>query len=281
MSGVAQTPTCQQLTGRFTAEQAEAVTHLGELAMRTYRNRTAVLVSAATAALALSLTACGGDDGGTASAGTTDRAASAASSSSTTPVAQSGDKAPGGETQSSGQDAGEQGGDKAQSGGEQSGDTNQGSQSRSSQSRSDAPGNAPLCTAKGLKITAERQDGPPYTHLTLSAKNTSGARCEMKEYPHIHFLDNARGIVPPVAKSKPASPVVLEPGQSAYAAVRMSEGGRKETTETVKEFTVTLKANGGGMAVVKSPAAEGLSVNPQKWATGYWTPQLRNGADEF
>ncbi|ESU50084.1 hypothetical protein P376_1928 [Streptomyces sp. HCCB10043] len=103
----------------------------------------------------------------------------------------------------------------------------------------------------------------------------------MKEYPHIHFLDNARGIVPPVAKSKPQAPVILEPGQSAYAAVRMSEGGRKETTETVKEFTVTLKANGGGMAVVKSPAAEGLAVNPQKWATGYWTPELRNGADDF
>ncbi|NEE19346.1 DUF4232 domain-containing protein, partial [Streptomyces sp. SID7499] len=140
---------------------------------------------------------------------------------------------------------------------------------------------APLCTAKGLQITAERQDGPPYTHLTLSAKNTSGAGCEMKEYPHIHFLDNARGIVPPVAKSKPQTPVILEPGQSAYVAVRMSEGGRKENTETVKEFTVTLKANGGGMAVVKSPAPEGLSVNPQKWATGYWTTELRNGADDF
>ncbi|WP_405434956.1 DUF4232 domain-containing protein [Streptomyces anulatus] len=132
-----------------------------------------------------------------------------------------------------------------------------------------------------MQITAERQDGPPYTHLTLSAKNTSGAGCEMKEYPHIHFLDNARGIVPPVAKSKPQAPVILEPGQSAYVAVRMSEGGRKESTETVKEFTVTLKANGGGMAVVKSPAPEGLSVNPQKWATGYWTTELRNGADDF
>ncbi|BAG20608.1 hypothetical protein SGR_3779 [Streptomyces griseus subsp. griseus NBRC 13350] len=103
----------------------------------------------------------------------------------------------------------------------------------------------------------------------------------MREYPHIHFLDNARGIVPPVARSKPGAPVVLEPGQSAHVAVRMSEGGRKESTETVKEFTVTLKANGGGTAVVKSPAPEGLSVNPQKWATGYWTTELRNGADDF
>ncbi|MGW4357463.1 DUF4232 domain-containing protein [Streptomyces californicus] len=251
--------------------------------MRTYRNRTAVLVSAATAALALSLTACGGDDGGTKSAGPTDRTASAASSTSTTPVAQSGDKEQGGETQSGGEGAAEQIGGKSQGQGasQQGGGQGESAQSGSGSGTKAAKADTPLCTAKGLKITAERQDGPPYTHLTLSAKNTSGASCEMKEYPHIHFLDNARGIVPPVAKSKPASPVVLEPGQSAYVAVRMSEGGRKENTETVKEFTVTLKANGGGMAVVKSPVAEGLSVNPQKWATGYWTTELRNGADEF
>ncbi|WP_432024683.1 hypothetical protein [Streptomyces parvus] len=93
--------------------------------------------------------------------------------------------------------------------------------------------------------------------------------------------DNAPGIVPPFARSTPRAPVILEPGQSACAAVRMSEGGRKENTETVKEFTVTLKAHGGGMAVVKSPAAGGLAVNPQKGATGYWTPELRNGAGDF
>ncbi|MEV5579334.1 hypothetical protein AB0L39_12320 [Streptomyces parvus] len=86
--------------------------------------------------------------------------------------------------------------------------------------------------------------------------------------------DNAPGIVPPFARSTPQAPVILEPGQSACAAVRMSEGGRKENTET-------LKAHGRGMAVVKSPAAEGLAVNPQKWATGYWTPELRIGADDF
>ncbi|MFJ2023537.1 DUF4232 domain-containing protein [Streptomyces sp. NPDC087897] len=243
--------------------------------MRTYRNRTAVLVSAATAALALSLTACNGDDGAAKSAGTTDRSAASASSATATPAAEGADTSQDGAEQSGDQNAAEQSGE-GQGTVKQSGGTNQAKQGGSS-----TTGKTPLCTAKGLKITAERQDGPPYTHLTLSAKNTSGASCEMKEYPHIHFLDNARGIVPPVAKSKPAAPVILVPGQSAYAAVRMSEGGRKETTETVKEFTVTLKANGGGMAVVKSPAAEGLAVNPQKWATGYWTPQLRNGADEF
>ncbi|WP_098026903.1 DUF4232 domain-containing protein [Streptomyces sp. st115] len=243
--------------------------------MRTFRNRTTVLAAATTAALALTLTACGDDGSGTRSEG-------AADSSATTAASAAG----------SGKDAGsEKGGDDAaETGAKGSADSSTGTgtaqpagAAKSSGGSGNTGGKAAvaLCTAKGLSITAERQDGPPYTHLTLSAKNTSGASCEMKEYPHIHFLDNARGVVPPVAKSKPQAPVILEPGQSAYVAVRMSEGGRKENTETVKEFTVTLKANGGGMAVVKSPAAEGLSVNPQTWATGYWTTELRNGADEF
>ncbi|MER6016670.1 DUF4232 domain-containing protein [Streptomyces anulatus] len=236
--------------------------------MRTFRNRTTVLAAATTAALALTLTACGDNGTGTRSEG------SAASDSATvaaeTPKAAD-DAAETGTTGSTGSGTGtaQAAGTTKSAGG--SGDSD----------GTSAKASAPLCTAEGLQITAERQDGPPYTHLTLSAKNTSGAGCEMKEYPHIHFLDNARGIVPPVAKSKPQTPVILEPGQSAYVAVRMSEGGRKESTETVKEFTVTLKANGGGMAVVKSPAPEGLSVNPQKWATGYWTTELRNGADDF
>lgn len=236
--------------------------------MRTFRNRATVLAAATTAALALTLTACGDNGTGTRSEGS-------AASDSATVAAESpkgaDDAAETGAKGSTGSGAGT-----AQA----AGATKSVGGSGDSEGTS-AKASAPLCTAKGLTITAERQDGPPYTHLTLSAKNTSGAGCEMKEYPHIHFLDNARGIVPPVAKSKPQTPVILEPGQSAYVAVRMSEGGRKENTETVKEFTVTLKANGGGMATVKSPAPEGLSVNPQKWATGYWTTELRNGADDF
>ncbi|MFI0930173.1 DUF4232 domain-containing protein [Streptomyces sp. NPDC021019] len=244
--------------------------------MRTFRDRTTVLAAATTAALALTLTACGDDGTGTRSEGpaTSDSATVAASAAESGKTGD--DAAESGTTGSTGGGTGT-----ARAAGTTKSSDGSGTTGGTSDKASAPKASTPLCTAKGLTITAERQDGPPYTHLTLSAKNTSGAGCEMKEYPHIHFLDNVRGIVPPVAKSKPEAPVILEPGQSAHVAVRMSEGGRKESTETVKEFTVTLKANGGGMAVVRSPASEGLSVNPQKWATGYWTTELRNGADDF
>jgi hypothetical protein len=35
------------------------------------------------------------------------------------------------------------------------------------------------------------------------------------------------------------------------------------------------------MAAVKAPGSEGIAVDPATWATGYWTPELRNGADDF
>ncbi|MFD8909943.1 DUF4232 domain-containing protein [Streptomyces sp. NPDC059575] len=242
--------------------------------MRTYRSRIATFTAVTTAALALTLTAC--DDGtGAAASG----AASAASpSDSASAVEQSGDKDQGGANQSGDKDQGnvDQSGDKDQGGGDQSGDADQGKQVVGGTGSATAP----LCTTKGLRISAETQDGPPYTHLVLTAKNTSGRTCRMTSFPEIRFLDNARGTVPSVAKSKPATSVVLEPGFSAYAAVRISDGGRKEETETVKDFSVTLP-NGTGMAIVQAPGAEGISVDPARWATGYWTQELRNGADEF
>jgi hypothetical protein len=62
--------------------------------------------------------------------------------------------------------------------------------------------------------------------------------------------------------------------------VRLSDGGVDEDVETVEDFSVTLQGN-AGMAIVKAPGAEGIAVDPAKWATGYWTPELRNGADDF
>ncbi|MFG2713100.1 DUF4232 domain-containing protein [Streptomyces goshikiensis] len=140
-------------------------------------------------------------------------------------------------------------------------------------------GTAPVCTTKDLAISAAHQGGPPHTHIVLTAKNTSGRSCTLKGYPEVQFLESHRENVPPVAKSKPAAPVVLTAGAPAYALVKLSDGKAEEDVEPVRAFSVTLQ--GGGMAVVKAPGAEGIAVDPAKWATGYWTHELRGGADEF
>ncbi|MEU5902397.1 DUF4232 domain-containing protein [Streptomyces venezuelae] len=138
---------------------------------------------------------------------------------------------------------------------------------------------APVCTTKDVTISAARHGGPPYTHIVLTAKNTSGHSCKMTGFPEIQFLESHKQDVPAVAKSKPASPVVLKAGAPAYALVKISDGGVDETNEPVSAFQVTLQ--GGGMAAVRAPGSAGIAVDPAKALTGYWTYELRNGADDF
>ncbi|WP_405686381.1 DUF4232 domain-containing protein [Streptomyces sp. NBC_00057] len=238
--------------------------------MSTFRNRSTVLAAATTAVLALALTACGGDDSGTKSAGPAKRNSAAAGSTSEsakdTDTTTGGDTTAGGDTTSGGSTA------KNTSASKGSG-TAKGSTGSASAA-------APVCTTKDVEITAAYQGGPPYTHIVLTAKNTSGHKCEMKGFPEIQFLESHKENVPAVAKSKPAAPIVLASGAPAYALVKVSDGGKDEDGEPVSAFSVVLQG-GGGQAAVKAPGASGIFADPANAKTGYWTYELRNGADDF
>ncbi|MEW2486023.1 DUF4232 domain-containing protein [Streptomyces sp. NPDC048411] len=208
------------------------------------------------------LTACGGEDAGTKSAGPADSSAPTAESSQS---AQSG-----GTAQSGGAVADTAA---AKGSGNAKGGAAKGSTGTSSSS-------AATCTTKDVTISAAYQGGPPYTHIVLTAKNTSGHSCRLNGFPEIQFLESHKENVPAVAKSKPPTPVVLTAGAPAYALVKLSDGGADEDNEPVTAFSVTL-TGGGGMATVKAPGSQGIAVDPAKWATGYWTYELRNGADDF
>ncbi|MGW4226404.1 DUF4232 domain-containing protein [Streptomyces bauhiniae] len=138
----------------------------------------------------------------------------------------------------------------------------------------------PRCRAQDVKVSSERQDGPPYTHIILTARNTSGHRCEMAGFPHIQFLESHKQDVPSVAKSKPAVPTVLNPGDPAFVLVKLSDGGVDEGNEVVNAFQLVLEGDSTVIAV-DSSAGGGLAVDPTKALTGYWTTELRNGADDF
>ncbi|MFJ4123188.1 DUF4232 domain-containing protein [Streptomyces sp. FT05W] len=241
--------------------------------MSTVRTRTTVLAAAATAVLALSLTACGDDATGTKSAGP-------AGSGSTAAAAAVKSAQNAGSTESDGASQATGDSDVAKTTGDSGSAKTTGGTKTAGATKTGDGGGVAACTTKGLAISAAVQDGPPTTHIVLTAKNTSGHSCLMQGFPEIRFLENARGTVPAVGKSKPAGPVVLAAGAPAYAVVRLSDGGMDEDVETVKDFSVTLPGN-AGMAIVKAPGAEGIAVDPARWATGYWTPELRNGADEF
>ncbi|MGM0344914.1 DUF4232 domain-containing protein [Streptomyces sp. Adlamb9] len=236
-------------------------------------HRTALLAAAGTA-LVLPLTACQGDGDAnsaptsgasvnvqspsgkaTDASGTTGSANSAGSGSSS---GSTGSNGGGGSTKASGSSG----------------------SSGSASSGEQASASTPVCAAGDVHITAATQDGPPYTHIVLTAKNTSRHSCRLTGFPHIQFLESHKQDVPAVAKSKPEAPVVLAAGDPAYALVKLSDGGREEDNEPVTAFSVMLAGDPTVIAVT-APGSGGIAVDPAKALTGYWTPELRNGADDF
>ncbi|MFJ9428851.1 DUF4232 domain-containing protein [Streptomyces sp. NPDC101490] len=254
-----------------------------------HHHKSVVLAAAAVAALSLGLTACGGD-------GATG-AKDAGNASAQAPTGATGDKATtaGATDQAAAKSGGS--GSTGATGASTSGSTDGGSGSKGSTAGStggsstgsstgggSSTGKAPACAYNDIKVTAAKADEVPTEHIVLTATNVSGRACTLLKYPLLAFgpIQTAKD-VPAVAKSRPAAPVVLRPGAPAYANVRVSLGGVHENNKVVKEFNVNLFAAGGpaeGSVVVKAPAG-GLAVDESAAKTGYWTEELRNGADEF
>ncbi|MFE5795837.1 DUF4232 domain-containing protein [Streptomyces sp. NPDC056503] len=246
--------------------------------MRTSSARTArtALLVAAVAAASLGLTACGGD-GGAKDAGDAKTTAGAPAATATTAAPQ-GAGASGDATASADPAAAKS---TTEGTTESAGGSTGGGSAKSTPA---AAATAPVCAHGDVRITARKADEVPTEHIVLTATNTSGSACRLLGHPLIAFgeIQTAKD-VPPVAKSKPAAPVVLEPGAPAYANVRVSNGGVHEDNKVVKEFNVNLFAADGpaeGSVVVAAPAG-GIAVDEAVAKTGYWTPELRDGADEF
>ncbi|MEU9240992.1 DUF4232 domain-containing protein [Streptomyces sp. NPDC048385] len=230
--------------------------------MNLLRHHSMLLATAGTA-LALSLTACQSD--------AHTKSASGAASSATGKTADGGQTDAAGATGSTGP---------AHSAASKSPTDRAAGDSSAGSTGEQASAGTRVCTARDVTVTAAPQDGPPYTHIVLTAKNTSGHSCRLAGAPHIQFLESHKQDVPAVAKSKPATPVVLTAGAPAYALVKLSDGGVDEDNEPVSAFSVTLEGDSTVIAVT-APGSSGVAVDPAKALTGYWTPELRNGADDF
>lgn len=234
--------------------------------MNTPLHRSTLLAVTGTA-LALSLTACQSDtDSTSASAPTT--SATVASSPATA------DKGAGTSDATGATDSAGPAGSKDSAG------STDASAATTGPAGEQATAATPVCTARDVRVTAATQDGPPYTHIVLTARNTTGHSCRLAGFPHVQFLESHKQDVPSVAGSKPAAPVVLTAGAPAYALVKLSDGGVDEDNEPVSAFSVVLEGDSTVIAVT-APGSDGIAVDPAKALTGYWTPELRNGADDF
>ncbi|MCX4965437.1 DUF4232 domain-containing protein [Streptomyces sp. NBC_00654] len=246
--------------------------------MRTSIRRPVVLAATAVAALSLSLTACGGEDGAKSDGAAKPPSASKAADGG---AGTSGSGTGGSDT--AGSTAG--GTEKAGSGTAGSGESGSGGVAAQAGSKKKPGAKAPACTADDVTVSAAKQEGVPTTHITLTAKNVSGRACTLLKYPLLAFgdLPQTSKDVPPVAKSNPGVPIVLEAGAPAYAAVRVNNGGVDDKNHAVTSFYVNFFATDGpaeGSKTVTAPKG-GIAVDDAAAKTGYWTYELRNGADDF
>ncbi|MGZ2361836.1 DUF4232 domain-containing protein [Streptomyces sp. 372A] len=208
--------------------------------MRTIRNRkhTAVLGAAATAVLALALTACGGDGGGTKSAGPADNSASAdatvAAKDTADDAAQDqgstasdGAKTGGGSTDAVTSSTGTSKGGAAKTGGSTAGATGG--------DTSDGYAYKHPCKSGDLSVRVYAREGSATQHV-IEVNNTGRNSCGLSYFPRVSLgaakaTDHSGDIIPLVPGSLGGAPAYpVKPKTAAIAVIDLNPGGGNGVT---------------------------------------------------
>ncbi|MFH9423269.1 DUF4232 domain-containing protein [Streptomyces sp. NPDC017529] len=211
---------------------------------RLFTTRTArIAASAAAVAAALSLTACGGAEDGKKAAGADRPAASPGpdSAAGSAPV-EGADGSAG--TGGAGGTGGTGPSVKSPSG---AGSHAAPAKSGPGGKQNSAPNgkSSTTCTAANTKVTVSKLSRP-INHLLLTVTNTGSTRCDAYYYPSLRF-DDAQAPTAVMEDSRPQAVVSVEPGQSAYAAVRTSDPtGEAGGGKTVHRLQVFFANRDGG-----------------------------------
>ncbi|WUS98261.1 DUF4232 domain-containing protein [Streptomyces sp. NBC_00708] len=206
--------------------------------MRTIRNRkrTAALGAAATAVLALALTACGGDGGGTKAAGPADNSASAeatvAAKDATKDDAQGGTasdgaKTGGGSTEAVTSSSGKSTGGAAKTGGSTSGATGG--------DTSDGYAYKHPCKSSDLSVRVYAREGSATQHV-IEVNNTGKNSCGLSYFPRVSLgaanaKDHSGDILPLVPGGLGGAPAYpVKPKTAAIAVIDLNPGGGNGVT---------------------------------------------------
>ncbi|MGW1224933.1 DUF4232 domain-containing protein [Streptomyces sp. NPDC001515] len=199
--------------------------------MRTIRTRrrTATLGAAATAVLALALTACGGDDGsGTKSAGP-------ASSAEATTTSKDGGQTSDAATTTSGGGSGNSGGDSAKSSGSGAGTstggaTKTGTSSGGGGNTGDDYAYKHPCQKGDLTVRVYPREGSA-TQQVIQVANNGPSSCGLSYYPRVSIgaqnaTDHSGDVIPLVPGGLGGAPAYpVRPGASAFAVIDINPGG--------------------------------------------------------
>ncbi|MEU2788404.1 DUF4232 domain-containing protein [Streptomyces sp. NPDC007100] len=208
---------------------------------RLFTTRTArIAASAAAVAAALSLTACGGAEDGKKAAGA-DR-----------PAASPGPDSAAGSAPVDGADGSDGTGGMGGTGPSAKAPSGAGTHAAPAKTGSGGKHHAApngksstTCTPANTKVTVSKLSRP-INHLLLTVTNTGSTRCDAYYYPALRF-DDAQAPTAVMEDSRPQAVVSVEPGRSAYAAVRASDPtGEADGGKTAHRLQVFFANRDGG-----------------------------------
>ncbi|MDT0448996.1 DUF4232 domain-containing protein [Streptomyces hesseae] len=133
------------------------------------------------------------------------------------------------------------------------------------------------CSAANSKVTVNTISRP-INHLALTVTNTGSKRCAVYSAPALRF-DEDQSATQVVQDSVPQSVVMLEPGQSAYAGIRISSAdGSGDHGRTARNLEVHF-SNRSGDGSTGTPAhltlPQGTYIDDSAAVT-YWQSDLQD-----
>ncbi|WP_030667437.1 DUF4232 domain-containing protein [Streptomyces rimosus] len=236
---------------------------------RLFTTRTArIAASAAAVTAAFSLTACGGGESGGKAGGPEQPAASAGPDASAGSAPSDGAGGSGGTGPSA----------KSPSGvGSHGGHGSNAAPTKNSAGGKHGTatgGKSTTCTAANTKVTVSKLSRP-INHLLLTLTNTGSTRCDAYHYPALRF-DDAQAPTAVRQDSKPQAVVSVEPGKSAYAAVRTSDAtGEADGGKKVRSLEVFFANRDGGYGdrAARPTLPKGTYIDDSAQVT-YWQSEL-------
>lgn len=106
----------------------------------------------------------------------------------------------------------------------------------------------PTCTQEDLGVSAVKEpaDSKDARHLVITVQNAGDRKCNLYRYPFVQLGADAQTTVPVIkdSDSDPGTPVTVEPGREAYAALLVAGGQRDEYEAT--SITISLQGPGSG-----------------------------------
>ncbi|MFG2649425.1 DUF4232 domain-containing protein [Streptomyces sp. NPDC048436] len=205
--------------------------------MRTTRIRTTVL-AATTAALALTLTACGGSDTGGAKAGSGKSVATADGAKSSGKTTETADTTQTTETTKTTETAGTAGNPDG---------------ARHAKTTRTSPGKAAAAKAAGVKAckgdeisysVVHRFPAAQGEHLLITATNADSASCWVTSFPSV-MLGSTSNVLPHSSKDAPggSTRITVKPGGKVYSAVALFTDSANDHTST--DLSIALRDQTG------------------------------------